>query len=159
MLTVVPAQRGDVPVIAGLLEELDHFYGAAHIEPAEHRIPLIADLLFGATPAAFVLLARRADEAIGLASYSFLWPAAGVTKSLYLKELFVRQSLHRSGVGRRLMAEIYATAQKAGCSRVEWTTESTNDVAQQFYAALGAQCRPEKIFYRVEVQPLDPPSP
>ena len=35
----------------------------------------------------------------GMASYSFLWPAAGLTRSLYLKELYVAQDWQRQGIG------------------------------------------------------------
>jgi GNAT superfamily N-acetyltransferase len=38
-----------------------------------------------------------------MASYSFLWPAAGVTRSLYLKELYVAQDWQRQGIGKLLM--------------------------------------------------------
>jgi GNAT superfamily N-acetyltransferase len=56
---------------------------------------------------------------VGFASYSFLWPAAGLTQSLYLKELFVTAKARRQGVGQALMERLIDIAKKAGCSRVE----------------------------------------
>ena len=51
-----------------------------------------------------MLLARDEDGVLaGFASYSFLWPAVGLTASLYLKELYVAASRQRHGVGTLLM--------------------------------------------------------
>ena len=86
---------------------------------------------------------------MGIASYSFLWPAAGVTRSLYLKELYVRQAARRRGVGKLLMDELTGVANLHHCSRIEWTTEPENADAQAFYATLGAEVFAGKVFYRV----------
>jgi ribosomal protein S18 acetylase RimI-like enzyme len=86
----------------------------------------------------------------GLATYSFVWPARGVTRSLYMKELYVAGAYRGQGVGKLLMRAIFETAAQRGCSRVEWTTDTDNVAAQDFYAKLGLPSRPSKIFYRVE---------
>lgn len=150
MIEVRPANVDDVAAIAELLEELDWFYGATEVEPLDERVAGITAALFEKPVAGFVLLARDGHELIGLASYSFLWPAAGVTRSLYLKELYVKQDQQRHGVGKLLMAELRQVAVKHQCSRVEWTTEVENEGAQGFYEALGAQRYEEKVFYRVD---------
>jgi GNAT superfamily N-acetyltransferase len=85
-----------------------------------------------------------------MAAYSYLWPAVGRTRSLYLKELYVGESHRRGGVGKVLMRAVFATASQHGCSRVEWTTDDGNAGAQAFYETLGLPRRPSKIFYRVE---------
>ncbi len=150
MVVISPATRADAPAIAELLAELDQFYGDATPEPAESRIAQIERVLFAAVPQAYVLLARQDEQVIGLASYSYLWPAAGTTASLYLKELYVRQTEQRRGVGRALMDRLRAIATEHGCSRVEWTTDADNPGAQQFYEALGYEPHP-KIFYRAVI--------
>jgi GNAT superfamily N-acetyltransferase len=86
----------------------------------------------------------------GIAAYSFLWPAVGSTRSLYLKELYVPAAYRGQGVGKLLMHAVFETAAKLGCSRVEWTTDTSNTVAQAFYARLGLPRHPSKVFYRVE---------
>jgi GNAT superfamily N-acetyltransferase len=86
----------------------------------------------------------------GLAAYSFLWPAVGATRSLYLKELYVLEAYRRLGIGRLLVRAVFETAAGLGCSRVEWTTDVGNTGAQAFYAKLGLPDHPVKVFYRVE---------
>jgi GNAT superfamily N-acetyltransferase len=154
VIVVSPARPSDVPALADLLEELDRFYGATDVDPRDQRIRQIEGLLFGETSAAQVLLARDGDELVGMAAYSYLWPAAGVTASLYLKELYVRQARQGEGIGRGLMQELCAIAVKSGCSRVEWTTDNDNATAQQFYEGLGAPVYPAKLFYRLEGENL-----
>jgi GNAT superfamily N-acetyltransferase len=151
VIVLVEATPDDVSVIAGLLEELDRLYGGTEVDPIERRVDQIADLLFGERPAAYVLLARVEGVAAGLAAYSYLWPAAGVTASIYLKELYVSAGARRAGVGRALMARLVEIAAERGCSRVEWTTDRDNDLSQRFYEALGFETLPSKLFYRIPV--------
>jgi ribosomal protein S18 acetylase RimI-like enzyme len=104
--------------------------------------------LFGAIPAAWMLLAWDAEQLVGLASYSFLWPAADLTRSLFLKELYVAKTHRHSGVGRTLMRALYEAAAQHECSRVEWMADSDNPGAQRFYEALGVLPESSKIVYR-----------
>jgi len=150
VITVSPAEPRDAAAIAALLEDLGRFYGTTESEPLDRRIGQINEAIFTSPPAAYALLARYGDQVAGLASYSFLWPAVGATRSLYLKELYVPDAYRRRGVGKLLMHAIFETAATLGCSRVEWTTDAGNTVAQVFYAKLGLPTHPSKVFYRVE---------
>ena len=150
MIQIGRAVIQDVPAIALLMDELDRFYGAEEVEPPEVREPQIRAAVFGDLPSPQVLLAWDGSEVAGFASYSSLWPASGVTSSLFLKELYVRTNKRRLGVGRALMRAISQTAATQGCSRVEWTTERTNDDAIAFYSSLGAAELPDKTFFRIE---------
>jgi GNAT superfamily N-acetyltransferase len=137
---------------------MDQFYAATtHPEPPHRQLPQIEDAIFGATPAAHVVLARNDTAVVAFAAYSFLWPAAGVTRSLYLKELYVGQAYRREGVGKLLMHHLCDIAATSACSRIEWTTDQDNPGAQQFYARLGHIPNPSKLFYRRNV-PFDPGS-
>jgi GNAT superfamily N-acetyltransferase len=144
-----PVALGDVHVLAALAEEMDHFYGAGGTESLAIRLQQIREALFGDVPAAYALLALDDEVAVGFAAYSFLWPAVGLTRSLYLKELFVTPTRHRTGVGRQLMESLFETARRYGCSRVEWTADQDNPGAQAFYKKLGAEPLGTKLFYRL----------
>ena len=114
------------------------------------RVRQIGEAVFGDPPAAYVLLAWDGDRLAGLAAFSFLWPAAGLTSSLYLKELYVGDRRRGRGLGTLLMRALFEAAAKRGCSRVEWATDRDNAGARAFYDRLGAPAHPSKIFYRVE---------
>ncbi|MGY4771138.1 hypothetical protein ACXC9Q_29880 [Kribbella sp. CWNU-51] len=88
MIVVRPATSDDLDQLLTLAEEMDRFYGATEIDPPELRRQQTHDALFGDLPAANSLLAFDGQKVVGFAAYSFLWPAVGLTRSLYLKELF-----------------------------------------------------------------------
>ena len=136
--------------MAGLLEAMDRFYGTADAAPLDARGRPINEALFSPPPAAYALLAWDRAQAAGIAAYSFLWPAVGLSRSLYLKELYVAEAYRSRGIGKLLMQALFETAGKHGCSRVEWTTDTGNVGAQGFYEVLGVPKHPSKIFYRVE---------
>lgn len=148
MIKVADAVSGDEAAIAALCTELDEFYGDIPEGLPADRAAQVRDILFGDPPLARALIAWDDGAPVGFAAYSFLWPAAGLTASLYLKELYVAAAYRRAGVGGRLMDSLYDIARQRGLSRVEWTTDTSNDGAQAFYEALGAKPVPTKIFYR-----------
>jgi GNAT superfamily N-acetyltransferase len=100
--------------MAALLAEMDRFYGSASADPPDERLRQINEALFASPPAAHALLAWEGAELVGFAAYSFLWPAIGLTRSLYLKELYVAARSQRQGVGRRLMEALF----EAGASSI-----------------------------------------
>lgn len=155
MAVVRPAGPDDAEAIAVLMDELDRFYGVAEVEPVEQRTTQIRATVFGSPPPAHVLLAWDGSKPVGLATYSFLWPAAGVTQSLYLKELYVAADHRRRGIGQLLMQHVCQVAADHECSRVEWATDVDNAQAQGFYDDLGLPENQSKTFYRLERGELD----
>jgi GNAT superfamily N-acetyltransferase len=149
-ITISPATTDDIPAMARLLTEMDQFYGSPDTDPEQAREQQIREALFGRTPGGYALLARDSQGLAGLAAYSFLWPAVGLTRSLYLKELYVADACRRQGIGKLLMDTLYQIAAEHHCSRVEWTTDDDNDGAMAFYAGLRVPAEASKVFYRVE---------
>lgn len=150
MITIAPARPSDISALAELTEEMDRFYGTSEIEPLEVRLRQMNDAIFSDPPSTYVLVAWDNDTLVGFASYSFLWPAVGLTRSLYLKEMYVIEAARRKGTGRLLMRNLYDIAIKSDCSRVEWTTDRENADAQRFYAKVGVPVKESKLFYRIE---------
>jgi ribosomal protein S18 acetylase RimI-like enzyme len=139
------ATAQDAKAISAMLGEIESYYSGKDV-PGD--VDQIRAVLFGEHPVATVLLARERDEVLGLASFSFLWPAAGADASLFLKELSVRAPYRRRGVARALMTAVRAEATAAGCPRVEWTADRDNPPALELYSALGFEEQAGKAFYR-----------
>ncbi len=149
-LTVRHADPGDVDALAELLAEMDRFYGDEPEDSQEVRREQIAGALFTPAPWAYALVAVDAGELVGLATYSYHWPAVGLSRSIFLKELYVAKRVWRGGVGRALMQRLVALASEADCSRVEWMTDAPNQGAQDFYRTLGFTPDGSKLVYRVQ---------
>jgi ribosomal protein S18 acetylase RimI-like enzyme len=154
VITVTPAQPEHAEAIAEMTEEMDRFYGATTVEPVKLRIRQIYEALFGDAPSAHMLLSWNDGKLVGFASYSFLWPAVGLSRSLYLKELYVSSKVRRAGVGKLLMQRLFDIAVQNDCSRVEWTADADNREAQLFYDELGVPVKESKLFYRIESNEL-----
>jgi GNAT superfamily N-acetyltransferase len=151
VIAITSAEPEHAGAIAALLEEMRSFYGAAESESAQRRVQQVTEVLFGDLRGISALLAWDDTQLAGLAAYSFLWPAAGLTRSLYLKELYVGQAHRRRGVGQLLMEGLREVAARHRCSRLEWTADDDNAAARSFYAGLGVPVRTSKLFYRIEL--------
>jgi GNAT superfamily N-acetyltransferase len=148
-VSVAKVGQVDLNDVVKLLDELDLFYGDDVAEAVHVRTSNTRTALLGNPPSAHAIIARSsASEPIGFATYSFLWPAIGSSRSLYLKELYVTQVQRRAGIGSILMQNLFDIAKREGCCRVEWTTDTSNTDAVRFYERLGAAPFSEKIFYR-----------
>ena len=148
MIDLEPIRPRDAEALAGLMNELERFYGGEPTELLEGQVAQIEAALFTKAPDAYVLMAWDGEKPAGFASYSFLWPAAGFTKSLCLKELYVAQAYRRTGLGRQFMDELHRIARFNQCSRVEWTTDAPREDARRFYESLRFAENGSKIFYR-----------
>ncbi|MCA1606586.1 MAG: GNAT family N-acetyltransferase [Acidobacteria bacterium] len=150
MSIVTPAEPAHSEEILALAEEMDCFYGATEIAPYDTRIRQINEALFSDPPMAHAILAWNDQRLVGMATYSFLWPAVSLTRSLYLKELYVARTTRRRGIGKLLMHNVYEVAAKHNCSRVEWTADRDSTDARKFYSSIGVPVSTSKLFYRTE---------
>jgi GNAT superfamily N-acetyltransferase len=80
---------------------------------------------------------------------------SGVSRSLYLKELYVVEDSRQHRIGHLLMRKLSRIAVESGCSRVEWTADTDNRVAERFYVRLGVPINDSKIFYRLAGEALN----
>ncbi|WP_431968803.1 N-acetyltransferase family protein [Actinacidiphila sp. bgisy160] len=146
MAQVTPATEKDAEEISRLIGEIEVYYGGDY---APGNVDQIRAALFGAHPAATVLLARDGEDVLGMASFSLLWPAAGADTSAWMKELYVRDQARGRGVGRALLDAVRTAAQELGCTRLEWTADTDNPTALGFYEALGVPVNGGKVVYRL----------
>src|SRR5262249_61164745 len=126
VIRVAAAGPADVLALTGLLEEMDRFYGAPGGRSRDERVRQTSEALFSDPAAARVLLAWDGPQLAGMAAYSFLWPAVGRTRSLYLKELYVGESHRRGGGGRRLVRAGFRTGGPAGRRRGGGAADGAN---------------------------------
>jgi GNAT superfamily N-acetyltransferase len=123
----------DVPEILALIHELAEYEHAAD-EVAATEADLHAHL-FGAQPAASVLLAE-ADGAV--AGFALWYPTFSTWQGrpgIWLEDLFVRPAFRKRGLGLALLQEL----RRVTDGRVEWAVLDWNQPSIDFYDALGAR--------------------
>ena len=146
-LTISTAADRDVPIILELIR------GIAEYEKLSHEVvateELLREHLFGAKPAADVLIARVGQEAVGFALFFTNFSTFLGRPGIYLEDLFVRLEHRGRGVGKALLREGAKIAQSRQCGRLEWSVLDWNEPAIGFYKSLGAKPMSEWTVYRM----------
>ena len=83
-------------------------------------------------------------EIIGIAQYFFAY-FTWSGKSIYLGDLYVKESYRRKKVGLKLFKKIVEVAQKENCKRLTWQVLNWNKLALEFFKGLGAELDKEWI--------------
>lgn len=73
------------------------------------------------------------NKVIGFANYLTHRNTWTVEDALYLNDLFVSSKSRLKGVGRRLIQYVYDEADRLGCKKCYWSTQSHNHRAQLLY--------------------------
>lgn len=146
-LTIRPATVADVPVILELIRDLATYERAPSEVTA--REEQLVDVLFGAKPAAEVLLAFEEDIPIGFAVFFHNFSTWLGRPGLYLEDLFVKPEVRGKGYGRALLVDLAKIARDRGCGRMEWAVLDWNEPAIEFYRKLGAKPMNEWTVFRL----------
>ena len=88
-------------------------------------------------------------EIVGMALYFFAY-YTWVGKSIYLDDLYVKESFRAQKIGSRLLEKIFDEARKENCKRVRWLVSEWNHAAVKFYKNIGAQIHSEEWVCDVE---------
>ena len=141
------AQLGDVPVILALIRELANYERAP--EEVVATEDQLRENLFGAHPAAEVLLGEERGAPVSFALFFHNFSTWLGRRGLYLEDLFVRPEMRGKGYGRALLARLAQVAQERDCGRMEWAVLDWNEPAIQFYRKLGAHPNDEWTIFRL----------
>jgi GNAT superfamily N-acetyltransferase len=135
--TIRTATVADVPLI------LDFIRGLAVYEKLAHEVvatdATLRQTLFGATPAAQVVIAEVNGQPAGFALYFFNYSTFLAKPGLYLEDLFVKPEFRGAGIGKTLLLHLAKIANSRGCGRMEWSVLDWNEPAIKFYDSLGAR--------------------
>src|SRR5437667_9435829 len=136
-LVIRSATADDVPVILELIQALATYERAPNEVTATEKG--LTEVLFGAKPAAEVLLAFENKTAVGFAVFFHNFSTWLGLPGLYLEDLFVWPEYRECGNGLALMIHLAKVARERGCGRMEWAVLDWNEPSIQFYRKLGAK--------------------
>ena len=133
-----------------IFSELEQYYFAEKAASTNEIEEYLKNGLFAEHSGVQVMAAYDQETVVGFATYSILYPAPRLSGQLFMKDLFVSSTVRGQGVGVNLMKKLAQYAQSKGCRRMDWTAESTNPRAGEFYRSIGARLVSEKEYYRFE---------
>ena len=139
-MTLRPATPDDAAAVCALVRELAAYEKATAAEVSATTEAFAAALAPDARPRLGVRLAVAADGEV--AGFALFFPAFSTWRAgwgLYLEDLFVRPAYRGQGVGLALFRAVAAEAVARGAERLEWIVLDWNDLALDFYRALGAE--------------------
>ena len=152
-LRIVPAAEPDLPVILELIQALAEYEKLAHLVTAtEGRL---RETLFGAKPAAEVLLAHWDEECAGFAVFFANYSTFLAQPGLYLEDLYVKPHLRGKGIGLALLKRLAGIAAERDCGRMEWEVLDWNQPSIRFYKKLGAAPLHDWTKYRLTGEALN----
>jgi len=142
----------DVPAILSFIRDLAAYEKLAHEVVADE--PQLAATLFGARPAAEVLIAELAGEPVGFALFFTSYSTFLAKPGMYLEDLFVRPVARGKGVGSSLLAALARIAVDRNYGRFEWSVLDWNEPAIRLYQSIGAAPMNEWTVQRLTGEPL-----
>lgn len=83
------------------------------------------------------LVAEQDGRLVGLTHFLFHRHAWKIENTCYLQDLYAVPDLRGRGIGRALIAAVYAAADAAACPSVYWLTQDFNHTARRLYDRIG----------------------
>jgi GNAT superfamily N-acetyltransferase len=77
--------------------------------------------------------AFAADQLVGIVHFNFQNSTIAKNGFVLLEDLFVSGDVRGKGIGRALINAVKSAAEVAGCSRLYWDTDRTNETARKLY--------------------------
>jgi GNAT superfamily N-acetyltransferase len=127
---IKPFASGDFDAWLPLWRAYQAFYKT---DIAEETTSVTWTRLLNPAEPMFGALALIGDRAVGMVHWIMHRSCWTIGDYCYLQDLYVDEELRGSGIGRKLIETVYASAAEAKCSRVWWLTHETNTSAMQLY--------------------------
>ena len=147
IISLRPAEEGDVGVILGFIKELADYERLSHEVVATEA--MLERHLFGDRPVAESIIAEYDGAPAGFALFFHSFSTFLGKPGLYLEDLYVTFDLRGRGVGRALLKNLAQLARQRDCGRIEWAVLNWNEPAIEFYESIGAAPLAEWNTYRL----------
>jgi ribosomal protein S18 acetylase RimI-like enzyme len=138
-ITIRRPREDDLAGLAAHFSEMQAHYG----QPVSDAVALKAAILACTPPVNTfdprVLVAVAGEAVVGSIVMNVTFPAAELSLSLYIRDLYVAKAARRHGVGRMLVKAANSLRASEGFSALEWTTDSSNAAARRLYESCGAR--------------------
>ena len=145
--TIRKAVIADVPQVVELLGEFAAF------EKLERDFRLaesdLTKVVFGAEAFVYLLVAATENRLKGFALLYPKFASFRGERSLYLEDLYVRQTERGKGLGLALLKEAAKFAALSGYQRLDWQALKWNAPAIEFYRKIGAESDDGNVNFRL----------
>jgi GNAT superfamily N-acetyltransferase len=132
-ISIRKATEADFPAVLSLIRELADF------EKAHEKVTNSVELMKQEKHLFNCFVAEtEAKEIVGMALYFFAY-FTWVGKSLYLEDIYIKESYRKQNLGTALLKRVFEVARQEDCKRVRWQVLNWNSSAIQMYKKNGAE--------------------
>ena len=142
------AEKDDAPLIRSFIDKLASYQKEG--DSVRVNTSLLSAQLDSANPPFECLVAEFDDFPCGFALFYKNYSTWEGKPGIYLEDLYVEPDYRLHGIGRKLLIKLSEIALERGCTRLDWSVQSTNFKAIQFYSVLGARPMPEWLKWRLD---------
>lgn len=136
-ITIRKANENDFEAILSLIKELATF------EKAPEKVTNSVQQMHQEKDFFHCYVAENeTKEIVGMALYFFAY-YTWVGKSLYLDDLYVKESCRGQKIGSKLLVKIFEIAKEENCKRMRWQVLNWNTPAIEMYKKFGAEIQVE----------------
>src|SRR5688572_972550 len=118
-ISIRPATVDDIPLIFSLIQQLAEYEELSHAVVANEE--LLQEHLFGAHPAAEVMIGCYEGKPVGFALFFTTFSTFLGRPGIYLEDLFVVPEMRGRGIGKALLKHLAKLAKQRNYGRVEWS--------------------------------------
>jgi GNAT superfamily N-acetyltransferase len=127
------ATEKDFPAVLSLIRELANF------EKAPEKVTNSVEQMRQEKHLFECFVAEtETGEIVGMALYFFAY-FTWVGKSLYLEDIYIKESYRKQNLGTALLKRVFEVARQEDCKRVRWQVLNWNSSAIQMYKKNGAE--------------------
>jgi ribosomal protein S18 acetylase RimI-like enzyme len=131
-ITIRPVREEDFSAIVQLFHEFAHF------EYLDERMTnSVAQMKAEKEYFNCFVAVNNQQEIVGYATYFYAY-FTWIGKSLYMDDLYVKESHRSRGIGTLLINNVIAFAKANGCHKLRWQVSDWNAPAIGFYKSIGA---------------------
>jgi GNAT superfamily N-acetyltransferase len=144
----------DIAGLADLFSEMQRHYQRPVTDKQAVEAATLACQVVQETFDPRVLIAVASGAIAGSIVLNVTFPAFELSRSLYIRDLYVARSMRRHGIGQALVKAAAHLTYAEGFSALDWTTETGNIGARQMYESCGARLL-ERTYYRLAREDMD----
>lgn len=132
--TIRSIHRRDGTEWRSLWDGYNAFYGRSGPTALSEQITEATwERFFNTGEPVHALVAEHEGHVVGIVHYLFHRSTTRLHDVCYLQDLFTLPQFRGRGIGKLLIQAVYAAAGAAQCSRVYWTTHTTNEAGRALY--------------------------
>lgn len=151
--TIRPATLQDAELLLTFIKELADY--EKRLQDVTGTVEKINKTFFCENPKVEALIMEEEGTPVGFAVYFYHYSTFLCQHSLYIEDIYVRESARGKGYGKAFFNHLCRLAKEKDCGRVEWWCLDWNKPSIDFYHHLGAKAMSEWTVYRLEEKEIE----